>query len=82
MDDEDKLPSGVVGGVFSMTTADPPAVQRIGRCIRACLRPLFRLDRAPALAVGPVRPRVRGELLDEGALANGISIERDEDATG
>lgn len=82
MDEDERLPSGVVGGVFSIT-ADPLEVHRIGRCIAsACLRPLFRLVRAPELAP-PVKPRVRGEFEEVGALAKGIStVDRDVDATG
>lgn len=82
MDEEERLPSGVVGGVFSIT-ADPPEAQRMGRCMAsACLRPLFRLVRAPGLAP-PVKPRVRGEFEEAGALAKGIStVDRDVDATG
>ena len=69
-----------MGGVFSITAV--PAPDRcIGRCIAsAWRRPRLRLARAAALAPGPARPRVRGRLDVEGALAKGIStVEREVD---
>ena len=65
-----------------MTSEDPPTRCKPGRCIaRACLKPRFRLARAATLAT-PDKPRVRGILGAKGALANGISVERDVDGTG
>lgn len=66
-----------------MTREGPPPGRCIpGRCIaNACRKPRFRLARDAALAA-PDKPRVRGILGAKGALANGISAERDVDGTG
>lgn len=47
----------------------------------ACRKPRFRLAR-PATLATPDKPRVRGILGADGALANGISVEREVDGTG
>lgn len=82
LDEDERLPSGVVGGVFSITSEEPVTGRIPGLCIAsACRKPRFRLARIAALA-GPDKPLVRGMLGANGALANGISVEREVDGNG
>ena len=70
--------------MFSIT-ADGPAIppgRKPGRCMaKAWRRPLFRLAARDAAEGPPLRPRVLGWCAAEGALAKGISEEREVEGT-